>query len=210
MMNMKTALLSALLMVPSFAIQADDMQLTVGLDSDYFWRGVSQNAGNPSAHARLHYEDGGFYAGAWMGQVDFGTTADWEYDLYAGYDLSVTDNMFLGAGVIQYNYDAGRNGGHPDVEEVFVRGGVGLTRLAYYVNVDDKDLGYLELQQGIPFIHVVDMELGYGKHKDGDDFLSLSASKDLNDKLTVGVTVYDGVRHGKAMDSIVFSTAFNF
>ena len=68
----------------------------------------------------------------------------------------------------------------------------------------------MELHQGVPFINVVDMELGYGKHKDGDDFLSLSASKNINEKLSVGVTVYDGVRHGKAMDSIVFSTAFNF
>lgn len=205
MMNMKTALLSALLMIPSFAIQADT-EFTVGLDSDYFWRGVSQNAGNPSFNVRGHYENNGFYAGAWAGQVDLGNSADWEYDLYGGYDLNLTDNFVLGAGVIQYNYDADI----ADTEEIFVRGRVGHTRLAYYVNADNRDQGYLELHQGVPFINVVDMELGYGKHKDGDDFLSLSASKNINEKLSVGVTVYDGVRHGQAMDSIVFSTAFNF
>ena len=83
-----------------------DFSGSVGVDSDYFWRGVSQNDGNHAVSLNLEYQGNGFYAGAWGSQVDFGNEVNHEYDYYAGYALAVSDKLSIDVGVIQYTYDA--------------------------------------------------------------------------------------------------------
>lgn len=207
--HVRIALLSVLLLLPSFAVQSDTSG-SISLASDYFWRGVSQNAGNPALQAGLDWNhDSGLYASAWASQVDFGDDANIEYDLIAGYDLSITDDMTIGAGVIQYNYDAG----YDDVEELFVDAVWRNTNMTYYVNTDNRALTYFEVSQGLPFISIVDTKIGYGSVKDAikhSQFVSLSVSKALSDNVTVGLMVLDGVRHGEMLDSAALTFAYNF
>lgn len=207
MTNLKIALVSALLMLPSLAVQSDT-SFNVAIASDYFWRGVSQNGGNPALQVGANYDhNSGFYAGAWASEVDYGDTANIEYDLWAGYNLAITDDMAVGVGVIQYNFDGTD---YDMTEEMYVAGYWRNTNVKYYVNTENRDLGYLEVSQGLPFINVVDVKLGYGEFKDGDNHISLTVEKSLTEKLTVGLMVLDGIRHGEVNDSAAVTLAYNF
>jgi uncharacterized protein (TIGR02001 family) len=207
--TIRMALLSALLILPSFAVQADTSG-SISLASDYFWRGVSQNAGNPALQAGLAWNHGsGVYASAWTSQVDFGDDANIQYDLVAGYNLAVTNDMTIGAGILQRNFDAG----YDDVEELFVDAVWKNTNMTYYVNSDNRKSTYFELSQGLPFITFIDTKIGYGSMKEtgtNSRFVSLNLSKNISDSVTVGLMVLDGVRHGDMLDSAAITFAYNF
>ena len=204
MMNTKAALFSALLLLPSFAVQGDTSG-TVALSSDYFWRGISQNAGNPAISLGYEIKENGFYAGIWGSQVDYGDEASVEYDLYAGYALALTDDLSVTGGMIQYNWDAG----YDDVEELFAKASYKNVNVAYYVDIDDSAKSYVEASIGIPFIEIIDVSIGYGEMKGGMNHTSLMASKDLGD-YTIGLMVHEGVQHGKATDSAALTFVYNF
>lgn len=198
-----TAFIAAAIFTPlTFA----DVSGHVGLSSDYFWRGVSQNAGNTAVSASLNFEKSGFYASAWGSQVDFGDAAKWEYDLYGGYDLKVSDDMTVGGGVIQYNYD---KGDYEAVEELFAKAVYKDTNITYYVDTDNRDNAYLDVRQGLPFIKPVNVSLEYGSFKDGDSHTAIHVGKQVG-KIYVNLMVMDGARHGKATDMIALSTIYNF
>lgn len=66
--------------------RAQDATFNAAVGSDYVFRGVSQNEGNPAISAGVDVTQGLFYAGAWAGTVSFAGDADTdaEIDLYAG------------------------------------------------------------------------------------------------------------------------------
>lgn len=210
MNNLKTVLFSALLMLPSFAVQSDT-SFNMSIASDYFWRGVSQNGGNPALQAGANYDhDSGFYAGVWASEVDYGIGYEHEMDLWAGYNLAMTDDLTVGVGVIRYEFGGQQPQSLPSVEEMYVAGYWKNTNFKYYVDTSNRDLGYLEVSQGLPFIKVLDVKLGYGEFKDGDKHVSLTVEKPLTENLTVGLMVLDGIRHGEVNDSAAVTLAYNF
>ena len=190
-----------------------DFSGSVGVDSDYFWRGVSQNDGNHAVSLNLEYQGNGFYAGAWGSQVDFGNEVNHEYDYYAGYALAVSDKLSIDVGVIQYTYDALID----DTEEVYM--GVSLNNFGvyHYVNLDNSDLTYTEMKYTLPFITQLDVSVGYALHSDesavmmggDDDHFMLSVSKDLGN-LTLSAMVMDGARRGDIMDNASIGLHYNF
>jgi uncharacterized protein (TIGR02001 family) len=182
-----------------------DVDGSIGVSSDYFWRGTSQNAGNTALSAGLDFEKSGFYASVWGSQVDFGDTAEWEYDLIGGYDLKLTDDFSIGGGVIQYNYDKG----YDDVEEVFVNTVYKNTNIKYYVDTDNRDNAYLDVRQGLSFVKPVDVSIEYGSFKGGDSHIALHVGKLLG-KVYANLMVMDGVRHGNASDMVALSLIYNF
>jgi uncharacterized protein (TIGR02001 family) len=200
--TMLTAFIAAALFSP---LMYANVEGSVGVSSDYFFRGVSQNAGNTALSASLTAESNGFYGSIWASEVDFGDTAEWEYDLIAGYDLKVTDDFSVGGGVIQYNYDKG----YDDVEELFVSTSYRDTNIAYYVDTDNRDNAYLEVSQGISFIKPIDVSLSYGSFKDGDQHVAMHFGKTFNN-LDMNFMILDGVRHGRASDSVALSLIYNF
>jgi uncharacterized protein (TIGR02001 family) len=213
---MKTALFSALLLLPSFAVQSDTSG-TVALSSDYFWRGISQNAGNPALSLGYEIKDNGFYAGIWGSQVDYGDETSIEYDLYAGYALAITDDLSVTGGMIQYNWDTnldilvdghGQNT-HEQYEEVFAKARYKTMSVAYYVETNDSDKHYFEASYGLPFITVVDVKVGYAEWYYGDKHASVTVSKDLGD-YNLGIMVMDGARHGDPIDLAAVTVAYNF
>ena len=80
---MKRFLLIAMLFAMPLTTYAES-GVSVGVASDYFFRGVSQTD-QPHVNLTAIGEWNGFHAGAWVGTVDFGDEADYEYDLFAGY-----------------------------------------------------------------------------------------------------------------------------
>jgi uncharacterized protein (TIGR02001 family) len=190
-----------------------DVSGSVGVDSDYFWRGVSQNDGNPSMNLNLEYQGNGFYAGTWIGQVDYGNEVKHENDFYAGYALALTDDMAIDVGLIQYKYDTLIE----DSEEVYV--GVSLNNFGMYhhVNLDNSDLTYTQMKYTLPFITQLDVSVGYALHSDEaavmmggmDDHFMVSVSKDLGN-LTLSAMVMDGARHGDVMDNASVGLHYNF
>ena len=179
---------------------------SVGLHSDYFFRGVSQMQSGAHWNMGGQVEAAGFFGGAWVGAVDFGDEASYEYDLWAGYKLDVMDNMSVSVGAIQYRYDAGP---YDMVEEVFVGLDFGMLSIMGYQDTETDD-NYAEMTLDVSrFVPVVVMNLHYGYHDDGNDFSALRVSKDINDNLNFGVTVMlETVMDGQTMDSI--SAGFNY
>lgn len=80
---------------------------SVGVVSDYAFRGVSQNDENPAFQASVDYKhDSGFYAGAWGSAIDFGSDsdADAEIDTYIGYAWPLNDDWKADVQWVRYNY----------------------------------------------------------------------------------------------------------
>lgn len=116
--------------VPAFALAAlaaatvqpahAEVSSTVTLVSDYDFRGISQSALDPALQASLDFStEGGFYAGLWTSNVDFGkgTDADVEVDGLIGFRGNFSEEFSYDVGGTYY-YLIG-NGDKVDFGEVY-------------------------------------------------------------------------------------------
>lgn len=84
-----------------------NLDMSLGVFSDYRTRGISQTLGDPAAQASATLvHSSGLYMGAWTSNVDFGgefkTRQELEY--YAGYYWQATEAISLDLGYIKYDY----------------------------------------------------------------------------------------------------------
>ena len=84
-----------------------NLDMSLGIYSDYRTRGISQTLGDPAAQASATLvHSSGLYMGAWTSNVDFGgefkTRQELEY--YAGYYWQATEAISLDLGYIKYDY----------------------------------------------------------------------------------------------------------
>ncbi|HIL91457.1 MAG TPA: hypothetical protein EYG50_01690, partial [Cycloclasticus sp.] len=97
------------LLVASGAASALELSGNVALTTDYVWRGVSQTDGAPAIQGGFDADLGnGLYAGVWASNVDFGSDASSEVDVYAGWAGQVA-GFDLDVGVLHYAYPTGEN-----------------------------------------------------------------------------------------------------
>ncbi|AWL13194.1 hypothetical protein HMF8227_02743 [Saliniradius amylolyticus] len=107
MSKLKTSLiatsLSAILVAPAALAE---VSANFGVTSNYLWRGVTQSADNPSVSGGLDYSnDSGFYAGTWIGSVDFGGEFEGaESDFYLGYAGELDNGFGYDVGYTYYAY----------------------------------------------------------------------------------------------------------
>ena len=94
----------------------------LGFMSDYMYRGVHQSSS--SAMGGFDIEYGSFYVGTWFadlqedGWVD-GSHRGFEYDVYAGFGLDITDSISASVGYTIYRYtDKGASAFDDDYDEV--------------------------------------------------------------------------------------------
>ena len=85
----------------TFAAMAAQAEITgsVGVFSDYNWRGITQTGQDPALHGSIDYaHDSGFYAGVWASNVDFGDCCDEsvETDIYLGFSGGETITWDVG------------------------------------------------------------------------------------------------------------------
>jgi len=129
-----TAIAAAVLAASSFSQLASaeaSLSANVGLVSQYHFRGIQQTTG-ASTSAGLDYENGGFYAGTWVADVEDGL----EIDVYAGYGFEFDSGLALGAGVTTYQYSGDFDSAY---NELNLSAGFGMFGLEYTIGKQDGD-----------------------------------------------------------------------
>ena len=141
-----SALVAAALLSPTAQAQVEG---NVALQSDYVWRGVSQNAEDPSIQGGFDWAHGsGFYVGVWGASVDFGGDESTEIDLYAGWGTEFENGIGIDFGIIEYTYHGGpaASGDFTEYYAGVSYAGFGLT---YYAGDEGDD--NIELSYGYDF-----------------------------------------------------------
>ena len=87
----------------SASAQDVDIAFNAAVTSDYVFRGFSQTDQDPAFQAGVDLTYGGWYAGLWGSNVDFGDDTDAEVDLYGGYRTEAGGFAF-DFGVVGYGY----------------------------------------------------------------------------------------------------------
>jgi len=112
----------ALVSAAGTAAAQGDLSANVAVTNDYVWRGISQTDNGFAVQGGLDYTNGGFYVGTWASNVDFGSDADIEVDLYGGFRGAITEALSFDVGVIGYIYP-----GEDDLDFLEVKAGLGYT-----------------------------------------------------------------------------------
>ena len=122
MKNINTiAVLSALTIALLPQISAAQVSANVALQSDYVWRGVSQNQEDPAIQGGFDYaHDSGFYAGVWGSSVDFQGPESTELDLYAGWSTEFESGLGFDVGIIEYTYHGDEGASDANFTEFYV------------------------------------------------------------------------------------------
>ena len=106
---LKKFILSFTLSLSNLVFADVSLSGNVAITTDYVWRGMTQNAGDPSVSGGFDLEDdSGFYIGAWAANVlasnDTGATGSLELDGYLGYSSSFNEDAGYDIGYIAYTY----------------------------------------------------------------------------------------------------------
>lgn len=92
---------------------AAELSGDIGVVSDYRFRGISLSDGQPAIQASLSLEaESGPYLGAWASTIrDRGSKTSAEVDLYAGYEVALSDAVSIDLVTTYYAYpsDGGSN-----------------------------------------------------------------------------------------------------
>lgn len=137
MKNLKLVL-AVVLASFGFSAQAAEIGGSVGVGTDYIFRGVSQ-MDDFAISGDVHVEHKGISAGVWASQVDYGTEIDIEYDYWAQVEFG-GENFTVTGGYIDYNYasmDEFESESPLDVEEVFGKVQVKNVAVSYFLGLDD-------------------------------------------------------------------------
>jgi uncharacterized protein (TIGR02001 family) len=105
-MKFKSLLLATALVcvAPTIAAAEETRSGNLGVASNYIFRGVNQNVGDTAQFfGGYDVSVDAFYLGTWVSNVDFGTRANLEWDVYAGYKPKVGP-VQLDLGVLAYLY----------------------------------------------------------------------------------------------------------
>ncbi len=107
---LKKLVFTSLISLSSFSFAEVSLSGNVALTTDYVWRGMTQNGGDPSISGGFDLEDdSGFYLGVWAANVaasDGTDTGSIELDGYLGYSGSFNDDSGYDVGFIAYTYPA--------------------------------------------------------------------------------------------------------
>ena len=169
MKTLKMSALAVAIVAASGLSQAQAaVEANIGVTSNYLWRGVTQSMNDPSISGGVDYShESGFYAGTWIGTIDWGPGGATENDYYLGYSGESGDFGY-DVGYIYYNYPAT---GYEDSDfgEVYFNGsymGFGFG-VAYTVNSQVADGSLFDT---------------------GDIYYNVSYGWDLPNEFALGVT----------------------
>ena len=105
MNKLKLTLIGFVLVFVSTFANAVSISGNAAIQSDYIWRGMTQNDGDTSVNVGLDADLGsGFYVGTWAATVDFGDGHTLEHDYYAGYAFEM-GGIGIDIGTIQVTYN---------------------------------------------------------------------------------------------------------
>ncbi|MET4684697.1 TorF family putative porin [Brevundimonas faecalis] len=204
-MRLVLACASALAVFGAGEVQAQakpEVAFNLGVVSDYVFRGASQTGGDAALQGGVDVSLGGFYAGSWASNVDFGDDTDAEVDLYGGYRTEVAGyNLEFGAGGYFYvNAPSGSDYNYVEFKALASRavGPVTVGAAVYhsfdYFGVDDK-ASYVEAN--IAFVPAerwsISGAVGHQWLDVSSDYAAwnLGATYALTDHLAVDVRYHD-------------------
>ena len=181
MNKLKLLMVSISLILASGFTSAASVSANATLQSDYTWRGMTQNNGDVSVNGGLDVEfDSGLYVGTWAAAVGSGA----EVDYYGGYAGEMGDLSF-DIGYIKFDYPALTGTNNVDFEEAYLGLGYGdLDFLLLQVK--------MELMTILKFLMVFgDFGFAYGEYDDVGDYFYITYGFELGDfAMTVGYTEF--------------------
>ena len=180
MNKLKLLMVSISLILASGLASAASISANATLQSDYTWRGMTQNNGDASVNGGLDVEfDSGFYVGTWVAAVGSGA----EVDYYGGLAGEMGDISY-DVGYIKFDYPAVAGGGS-DFEEAYVGLGFGDFGLSFASGQDGAD-DNIEISYGFG-----DFGFAYGEYDDVGDYFYITYGFELGDfAMTVGYTEF--------------------
>jgi len=189
---LKKIIFGSVLSISSLAFTEVSLSGNVGLTTDYIWRGMTQNDGNPSISGGFDLEDdSGFYLGVWAANVeadDDDTAAgsgSIELDGYLGYSGSFNDNAGYDVGYIAFTYPDYSSW---DFEELYLTFDFYGVYVSFAAGIDDSP-DYTEIGYGID-AGPGSFSISYGEYDDKGENALVGYDLGLGD-FTLGFYFYD-------------------
>ena len=183
MNKLKLTLIGLALVFVSTLANAVSISGNAAIQTDYIWRGMTQNSGDTSVNVGLDADFGnGFYLGTWAATVDFGNGHTLEHDYYGGYAFEL-GGIGVNIGAIQVTYN-----GTTDVD--FSENYIALSlpmNVGLHFSEGDELGDYAEISWGMD-VGVGSLSIAYG---DMDD-ASATAAPDAGTHTTIGYSMSAG------------------
>ena len=171
----------ALVFVSTFA-NAVSVSGNAAIQTDYIWRGMTQNDGQNSVNVGLDVDfENGFYVGTWGAAVDVGEST-LELDYYGGYTFEM-GGIGVNIGAIQVKYDQNNTS---DFSENYIALSLPMNVGLHYSEGDEL-WDYAEISWGMD-VGAGSFSIAYG---DMDDASSTAAS-DAGTHTTLGYSMPAG------------------
>ena len=185
---------------PASAQTDVDVAFNVGVYSDYVFRGFSQTDEEAAIQGGVDLTAGGFYAGVWASNVDFGDDTDAEVDFYAGYRTEVS-GFAVDGGVIAYSYVNAPNFADYDYTEFKLAAsravGPATVGAAVYYSPSylNEETVYYELNGGFSPVDKLSLSAAVGiqTYEDSEEYTTwnVGATYALIDNIAIDVRYHD-------------------
>ena len=191
MNKLKLLIVSNSLVLASGIASAASISANATLQSDYTWRGMTQNGEDASVNGGLDVEfDSGFYVGTWLAAVGTGA----EVDYYGGYAGEMGDVSY-DIGYVKFDYPGTPNRA-ADFEEAYLGlsyGDFGVTFAQGASTATDN----VEISYGFG-----DFGISYGEYEDVGDYYYLTYGFEfLGFAMTAGYTDFSADTGGTDEDT---------
>jgi len=166
------------------ALQASEVEVSsnIGATSNYIWRGMTQTLDKSSVNGGIDLSYEGFYAGTWASNVDFGSKANYELDLYGGYSGSYKDFSY-DLSYIAFMYPDSHDSS--DFSEITLSLGYDIDKLSlgasysktvYEEWTNGTKPEYIEGTASYDF-DIASLDLSYGDYEDSGENFTVGVSK---------------------------------
>ena len=179
----KLVIALSLVCIASGVNAAPTMSGTVGVSSDYIFRGQSQHIGNHQLSASLDAEWAGMYGSVWVSEVDFGDgKASHEIDTVVGLKKD-WEHIGFNVAYIDYVY---RGDESLDREEILLSASIAGVTMSHFMGQDEAP-DYTEFSTGL--LKIVDV--AYGDRDGVGTHWSISKGFDMaKGRVSVGWTEF--------------------
>ncbi len=186
---MKKLLLGLLLSFFVFENSNAEVEWNASITNEYVWRGMSQGDGAAISGGVDIYNDFGFWAGAWVTNVDFDDDTTYELDVYIGYTIGA-----LSIGYVYYAFPNNTGEGY-DSSEINISAEIGSFTIAANILADaDWEMEFAEeiyysIDTAFGMTDNVDLSLhlGFYDYDIDDDETDYGMSIDFNSGFSFGV-----------------------
>tara|TARA_B100000427_G_scaffold140065_1_gene116464 strand:+ start:186 stop:821 length:636 start_codon:yes stop_codon:yes gene_type:complete len=188
-MKMRKFILPIILSFLMSGVATADVEWNASITNEYIWRGMSQGKGAAVQGGIDISGESGFWAGAWVSNVDFDDNTTYELDVYAGYSFGP-----ISVGYIYYAFPDNTDEGY-DSSEVNITADIGAFSLGVNILADadwDMEFGdevYYSIDTALGLSDKVDLNfhLGFYDYNIDDDETDYGMSIDFQSGFSFGI-----------------------